>query len=147
RVSALAAQRDVDAVRRLVIRLLAGGILLATAGVAVGEMIIPAFIRWYFGAAFLPATPVFRTCLLGAIPYVVYILMRNILDAIDVKAVNSRNLIVSLIVLTVFCVIDSSLMWMSASLVGSLSLLGVLTLRDTYLRLRRESPLTREVTA
>ena len=136
RASAQAATGDIAGLRRLVLRILGGGILLASAGVLVGELVIPSFIRWYFGPAFVPAIPVFRAVLIGAIPYAVYILMRSILDALDVKAVNSRNLIITLIVLTVLCLADSDIMWISVSLVACLSLLGLLTLRDTYLRLR-----------
>ena len=136
RASAQAATGDVEGLRRLVLRLLGGGILLAAAGVLVGELVLPSFIEWYFGPAFVPAIPVFRACLIGAIPYVVYILMRSILDALDVKAVNSRNLIISLILLTILCLVNSDLMWMSLSLVACLTLLGALTLRDTYTRLR-----------
>lgn len=135
RASAQAATGDLHGLRRLVLRILVGGILLATAGVVIGELLIPAFIEWYFGAAFLPAIPYFRAILLGTIPYAVYILMRSILDALDVRALNSRNLIVSLCVVVILCLIDRSLMWMSGSIVASLTLLGVLTLRDTYARL------------
>ena len=136
RASAQAAAGDMAGVRRLVVRLLAGGILLAVAGVTFGEVIIPPFIQWYFGADFLPAIPVFRICLLGAIPYAVYILMRSILDAIDVKAVNSRNLILSLAAVVLLSLVNRSIIWMSWSLVAALTLLGALTLRDTYARLR-----------
>jgi O-antigen/teichoic acid export membrane protein len=110
--------------------------LLAGAGVAVGELIIPSLVRWYFGEAFMAAVPIFRACLDGAVPYVTYVLMRNILDAIDVKAVNSRNLIISLIVLIALCLANSDVMWMAWSIVAALSLLGALTLYDTWLRLR-----------
>lgn len=136
RASAQAATGDLAGLRRLVLRILVGGILLATAGVVIGELLIPAFIRWYFGAAFLPAIPYFRAILLGTIPYAVYILMRSILDALDVKALNSRNLIVSLSAVVILCLVNRSLMWMSGSIVASLVLLGALTLRDTYARLR-----------
>ena len=135
RASAQAATGDLPGLRRLVLRILVGGILLATAGVVIGELLIPAFIKWYFGTAFLPAIPYFRAILLGTIPYAVYILMRSILDALDVKALNSRNLIVSLCVVVILCLVNRSLMWMSGSIVASLVLLGVLTLRDTYARL------------
>jgi len=136
RVSAQAAAGDLDGVRRLVVKVLTGGILLAGAGVAVGELIIPSLVRWYFGEAFMAAVPIFRACLVGAVPYVTYVLMRNILDAIDVKAVNSRNLIISLIVLVSLCLANSDVMWMAWSIVAALSLLGALTLYDTWLRLR-----------
>lgn len=140
RASAQAAIGDMAGLRRLVLKILGGGILLATAGVVLGEILIPPFIHWYFGPAFAPAIPIFRACLTGAIPYVIYILMRSILDALDVKAVNSRNLIITLVVLIALCLPNSGIMWMSWSLVGSLVLLGALTLRDTYARLRARTP-------
>jgi O-antigen/teichoic acid export membrane protein len=139
RASAQVAMGDIPGLRHLVLRLLAGGILLAALGVVVGELLIPPFIRWYFGPAFLPAIPYFRTLLLGAIPYAVYILMRSILDALDVKALNSRNLIITLIVVVFLCLVNRSLLWMAGSIVGALVLLGTLTFRDTYSRLRVEA--------
>lgn len=135
RVSAQAASGDIAGVRRLVIRILVGGIFLSVAGVILGEALIPPFIRWYFGPAFTPGIPVFRTCLLGAVPYVVYVLMRNILDALDVRPINARNLMISLAVLVLLCLIRSSIMWMAWSLIVSLTLLGALTLREVYARL------------
>lgn len=136
RASAQAATGDIAGLRKLVLKILAGGILLATAGVVVGELVIGPFVEWYFGPAFVSAIPIFRACLIGAIPYAVYILMRSILDALDVKALNSRNLIVTLAVVMGLCLINTSLLWMSFSLVLSLTLLGALTLRDTWSRLR-----------
>lgn len=136
RASAQAATGDMAGLRRLVLRILGGGILLASLGVLAAEVLIPDFIRWYFGPAFVPAIPIFRTCILGTIPYVVYILMRSILDALDVKAVNSRNLTITLVMIVALSLINSSTIWMSSGIVASLTLLGILTLRDTYVRLK-----------
>jgi O-antigen/teichoic acid export membrane protein len=136
RASAQVATGDMAGLRRLVLKILGLGILLATIGVVVGELLIPPFVTWYFGAAFVPAIPIFRTVLLGAVPYAVYILMRSILDALDVKAVNSRNLIITLGVVVILCLVNRSITWTSWSIVASLLLLGLLTLRDTFTRLR-----------
>jgi len=136
RISAQAAAGDLAGVRRLVVRVLTGGILLAGAGAVAGVVVIPVLVRWYFGEAFMAAVPIFRVCLMGAVPYVIYVLMRNILDALDVKAVNSRNLIISLILAVALCLVNSDVIWMAWSLVAALSLLGALTLYDTWLRLR-----------
>ena len=135
RASAQVATGDITGLRRLVLRILAGGILLAAIGVTVGELVIPRFIDWYFGPAFQPAVPIFRVCLLGAIPHAVYILMRSILDALDVKALNSRNLIIALVIAVALCLANTSLIWMSFSIVLALTVLGGLTLRDTFARL------------
>lgn len=142
RASAQFATGDFDGLRRLVFKILAGGILLATAVVVVGEILIPLFIRWYFGPAFVSAIPVFRACLIGTIPYAIYILMRSILDAVDVKALNGRNLIIALGAAVGLCLVSQSIIWMSYAIVGALALLAALTLRDTYVRLRTPSALT-----
>jgi O-antigen/teichoic acid export membrane protein len=137
RASAQAADGDITGVRHLVVRILLGGTVLATAGVLVGEMLIPPFVHWYFGPAFVAAIPLFRACLLGTIPYSIHVLMRSILDALDVRPINARNLIIALCVLIALCLVRSEIMWMAWSLVGSLGLLAVLTLRDVYARLRQ----------
>ena len=139
RASAQAASGDLHGLRNIVLKMLAGGIVLAAVAVLIGELLIPPFVRWYFGAAFLPAIPVFRICLLGAIPYVVYVLLRNILDALDVKAINSRNLIITLALLLVLCLIKSDTMSMAISLLASLTLLGILSLWETQQRLGRRA--------
>lgn len=139
RASAQAATGDLAGLRFLVLRILAGGVVLAAAGVVVGELVLPPLVRWYFGAAFVPAVPIFRACLLGAIPYAVYVLLRNILDALDVRAVNSRNLIISLVCLLISCFVRPEIMWMAFSLVGALTLLSVLSLIETQARLGRRA--------
>jgi len=139
RASAQAASGDLHGLRRIVLKMLGAGLLLAIAMVAIGEILIPPFVQWYFGSAFVPAIPVFRMCLLGAIPYVVYVLLRNILDALDVRAINSRNLIITLTLLVGLCLLRSDIMSMALSLLISLILLGILSLRDTQTRLGRRA--------
>src|SRR6185503_11509977 len=112
-----AASGDLIGLRRIVMKMLGAGLLLTIIIVVVGEVLIPPFVRWYFGEAFTPAIPVFRMCLLGAIPYVIYVLLRNILDALDVKAINSRNLLITLALLLILCFLRTDIMSMSLSLV------------------------------
>ena len=139
RAAAQAAMGDFAGLRRLMVRMLVGGMTLVVAGVIIGELLIPSFVRWYFGKEFEPAIPIFRACLLGAIPYVVYVLLRNILDAMDVRALNSRNLIVTLVLLVTLCLLRTDIMSMAFSLLASLTLLSVLSLRDTQARLGRRA--------
>lgn len=140
RASAQAATGDLAGLRRLVVRVLAWGVLLGTSAVILGELLLPRFILWYFGPPFLSAVPIFRACLIGAIPYVVYVLLRNVLDALNVKALNSRNLIIAFAAVLTLCLMKPSILWMSFGVVASLVLLGVLTVRDTYRQLRTPVP-------
>ncbi len=137
RASAQAAAGDLAGLRRLVARILTGGMILVIIAVAIGELLIPVFVRWYFGPEFLVAVPVFRACLLGAIPFVVYVLLRNILDALDVRALNSRNLIITLVILVSLCLLRTDILSMAMSLVAALTLLSILMLRDTHALLGR----------
>ena len=139
RASAQAASGDLRGLRRIVLRMLGAGIVLAITAVAIGEFLIPPFVRWYFGKDFIPAIPVFRICLLGAIPYVIYVLLRNILDALDVRAVNSRNLLITLALLLVLCALRTDIISMASSLLVALTLLGVLSLWETQARLGRRA--------
>lgn len=139
RASAQAASGDLHGLRRIVLKMLAAGIVLAIIAVASGEFLIPPFVRWYFGKAFIPAIPVFRICLLGVIPYVIYVLLRNILDALDVRAVNSRNLLITLALLLVLCALRTDIISMASSLLIALTLLGALSLWETQARLGRRA--------
>jgi O-antigen/teichoic acid export membrane protein len=139
RASAQAAVGDLAGLRRLVVRILSGGMILVIIAVAIGEIVVPIFVRWYFGPEFVVAIPVFRACLLGAIPFVVYVLLRNILDALDVRALNSRNLLITLVLLVALCLLNTDIMSMALSLVAALTLLSILSLRDTYARLGRHA--------
>jgi len=139
RASAQAASGDLHGLRSIVLKMLGAGIVLAIAAVAIGEFLIPPFVRWYFGKAFIPAIPVFRICLLGAIPYAIYVLLRNILDALDVRAVNSRNLLITLALLLILCALRTEIISMAYSLLIALTVLGVLSLWETQARLGRRA--------
>jgi O-antigen/teichoic acid export membrane protein len=136
RASAQVATGNIGGMRQLVLRLVGGGVSIAAAAVILGEVLIPYFVRWYFGAAFEPAIPVIRICILGAVPYSVYVLLRNFLDALDVKAVNGRNLAISLAVLVVLCLARPTIEWMATSLVAALTLLSILSAQSTRVRLK-----------
>ena len=125
--SRLAGQGDHAGLRRLARRLALFGLPLAAVGVIVAWPLARWFTIWYLGPAFEEAVPLVRLGLLGVVPYVVYILFRNLLDAMDVRPINSRNLLVAL-VLTIL----PTFLWRSAealalSTVGGLVLLGLLT--------------------
>jgi O-antigen/teichoic acid export membrane protein len=135
RASAQVATGNLAGMRQLVLKIAGGGVALAAVAVLIGEVLIPYFVRWYFGSAFESAIPVIRICLLGAVPYSLYVLLRNFLDALDVKAVNSRNLAISLLFLISLCLLTPRIEWMAASLVAALTLLSALSVRATRMRL------------
>ena len=56
-------------------------------------------IRIYLGEGFESAADLAKTVLWAAVPYVVYIVLRNALDALRVQPYNTKNLVIALVVL------------------------------------------------
>jgi O-antigen/teichoic acid export membrane protein len=94
--SAMAASGNLGLLRRETMRLLMICVAVAVAGVAVVGLLAPWLIDLFFGERFKPATPYVRVVLLSAVPYVLYVVFRSILDALHVRAFNSKNLLVAL---------------------------------------------------
>jgi O-antigen/teichoic acid export membrane protein len=135
--SRLSSRGDLPGLRRQAKHLTLIGVPLAIAGVGLAWPLAGWFTTWYLGPAFVAAVPLVRLALLGVIPYVVYILFRNLLDAIDARPVNSRNLMVALAV----CLLPA-LWWRSAealmlAVAASLTVLGTLSAVAVRVRLRR----------
>lgn len=68
--------------------------LLFSAIVAVAA---PTLVRLYLGADFLGAVAPLRMALLAVLPFSVFLVGRSVLDAADARAVNTRNLLISLV--------------------------------------------------
>lgn len=52
----------------------------------------------WLGKNYQEAISVIRIVLLGIVPYLAYVMLRSIIDALEVKAINTRNLILALII-------------------------------------------------
>ncbi len=92
-------------------------------------------ILWYVGMAFAPAVPIARVLLVAAVPFVWYVVLRNVLDALDVRALNARNLVVALVVLVSGSVAGGKSLAPYAVVAG-VWCLGLLTVRDAWRLLR-----------
>jgi len=76
--------------------------------------------------------PLIRLAIPIAIPLTVYLALRGIVDGISTRAVNSGNLLLTLSVTTVLCLVKPEPEAMLHSLLASTSLLGVLTLYQAF---------------
>lgn len=54
-------------------------------------------IMFWFGEEYTPAIPIMRIIILGVGPYLIYATFRSVIDAISIKAVNTLNLLISLL--------------------------------------------------
>ena len=134
--SRMVARGEVQRLRRNVGRLLAVGTVITSLGVGLLILIAPALVTWYLGPEFRAAAGVVRVIGLGAVPYVVYLLLRAALDAVTVTALNARNLLVGLAVFVILAAALPTTAGAAWALVAGLSVTGVLTVWDTFHRLR-----------
>jgi O-antigen/teichoic acid export membrane protein len=81
----------------------------------------------WLGAEFARAVPLMRILLVALSPYVVYTLLRSVVDAVQVQAVNTRNLVLALAVtLAVSLVLGSFRMGAIGLAIGTSIGMGVL---------------------
>ena len=116
-------------------RLMFVALILVICGIAAFEFAADHILRFYFGSEIGYASNVVRVCMLGALPLVVFYLLRSIIDAWHFKPVNSRNLLISLAVMSLLMLLGyltnrNSETWSSLYLILSLFVLGGLTARD-----------------
>jgi O-antigen/teichoic acid export membrane protein len=92
----------------------------------------------WLGAEYAGLAPVFRILVLGLIPYAWYSVLRSIVDAIDVRAVNARNVLAAscLTVLGSAAAVAAGLgvIGLAAATTVGVTLLGVLTVTSLVRR-------------
>jgi O-antigen/teichoic acid export membrane protein len=135
-VSAMAAQGETAALRRGVWRLWLASVTVAAAMVAVLAVFARPLIALYVGPAFLPAVPVTRLLLLAGVPYVTYVVLRNVLDALDTRPLNARNLVLALLLFAVVALVAGRPDAVAGAMVTAVIALGLLSFRDARLALR-----------
>jgi O-antigen/teichoic acid export membrane protein len=141
-VSTMAAQGGSAELRRGVWRLWLASVTVAAAMVIVLAAFARPLIALYVGSSFLPAVPVTRLLLLAGVPYVTYVVLRNVLDALDTRPLNARNLVATVLLFAVVAVIAGRTDAVAGALVIAVTLLGLLSFRDARLALRTGIPET-----
>jgi O-antigen/teichoic acid export membrane protein len=129
-VSALAARGEAGMIRREVRRLGIGSAVLALPGSLALLAMLGPLIRFYMGAAYLPAVPAIRVILAGVVPYVLYIVLRNVLDALSPRPLNARNLLAGVTVSAGFSLLAATPTGVALGLVAGLFVVAAATLRD-----------------
>ena len=135
----MVARGQTERLRRGLKLLLLVGIGLTLAGVGLVEVIATPLVAWYLGPAYAPAAAVLRLVLLGAVPYVVYVLLRSALDALSIKAINTRNLAIALVCFAVTAGALRSVGGIAIAVSAAMLVAGLLSGWDTW-RLLRVAP-------
>lgn len=129
-VSAMAARGETGTVRRDVERLWLACVATGAALVVVLAVGARLLVTLYVGAAFLPAVPVVRLILIAGVPHITYVVLRNVLDALDPRPLNARNLVSALLVFVALALAIGKPEAVGAALLAGVTVLGVLSLRD-----------------
>jgi O-antigen/teichoic acid export membrane protein len=136
-VSRLAATDDRHRIASRSWRLAGTCVALALGATALGILLAPLVIPRFLGAEFMAAVPGIQLLLLGLPPYVVYIVLRAVLDAVHTRPLNAKNLLIALGSFAVIALAGH----IAASLAAALWLLGGLTVLDAhraFARMRQE---------
>jgi len=95
-------------------------------------------VKVWLGDEYSPAIPLMRILVLALIPYLAYVMLRSVIVAVEVKAINTANLFISLMIGTSFAVFLASVgMGTTGLAIGTMLgfwTLGILT--TSYLKRR-----------
>ena len=126
-------------------RMLIFAICLTTLGVVVLEIFTAQIIRIYLKNDFLETVMIIKILAIGIIPYVIYILLRSVIDAEYIKPINAINLVAALL----FFIIGTSLIlllnldhfyfYIAGIFTTSIYILGILSLIATYSIFKRNN--------
>jgi O-antigen/teichoic acid export membrane protein len=92
----LIAENKLSSLKQEMIKLLKISISLTILIVLFLEIFAVPIIRFYLGKEFIEASSTIRYIILGALPYVIYVIIRNVIDAFYVKPFNTLNLTIAL---------------------------------------------------
>jgi O-antigen/teichoic acid export membrane protein len=132
--SQMVANLELAKLRYYVRKILAVSITLTCIGVIFFVIFAEKVIDLYLGTTFQGVSSTAKLIALGVIPYAVFVSVRSILDSYYLKAVNAKNILISLC-LFVMCggislVLSTNYRFLVVGFVSALLLLSVLTLID-----------------
>ncbi len=128
-------------IKRLVPRLLGIGIGVSLIVVFVVELCAKPAVALFMSSEDADLVSIIRLMICSAIPFLIYISLRSVLDGVTRKALNSKNCVLALFSLLVFLAVSYSLgggvNLIIAGSIGSMCILAMLTLFETYRVLKR----------
>lgn len=137
-VSRLRAELKWRSIRVLVSRALLGAVVVVVSMVVVLQLALSMIVPLWMGGSFSESIAISRWLLWGAIPYAVYVVLRNPIDAVTTRPYNSVNL-------SIVFVLSVTLIWLGGSILPpqsamflALGLLSILTLFSWYRALTTE---------
>ena len=138
-IATMAGREEYGAIRRHARRATLLCVSLAALVVLLLEVTMGVIVSGYFGHAFLPAVPYARVGIIAAIPYTAYVVLRNVLDALEIRALNAKNLIAGVGVLLIAFAVRPSLIALPIAYLTACTAVGVLSILDARRLMARVS--------
>jgi len=130
--STQAAKNDIGRVKRTALRLTAGCVAIGVLVVVIVLAVLGPATERLMGPGFVPAVPVLRVIAFASVPFVAYVVLRNVLDAMRTAPLNAKNMIIALIACGIGIAAGDSIVGLAWAFAGAVSLLGVLTVLDAW---------------
>jgi O-antigen/teichoic acid export membrane protein len=131
-VAALIARGEVAELRHNSFRVT----LLCLAGTSVAvvllELVTPWLVVYGLGRGFAAAIPIVRLVLLAAVPNVMYVVLRNVLDAAHTRPFNTKNLLIGLVAFVLLTIAFGSAQRVALAFVIAVTGVGLLTALDSW---------------
>jgi len=132
--SQMVANLELEKLRYYVRKILAVSIILTCIGVIFFFIFAEKVIDLYLGTTFQGISSTAKLIALGVVPYAVFVSMRSILDSYYLRAVNAKNIVISLVCF-VMCggislVLSADYRFLVMEFVFALLFLSILTLID-----------------
>lgn len=140
KASAMYKTCKIDELKNLVLKLITYSSLFSLIVIIFIELSVDIFIELFLGANYLATTDAIRIATIGILPFGIFICLRSIIDAVVKKPLNAYNSILSLLFLICFSLILDMIIDNKLSIligfVGSLYVLGILSVKDTLIALK-----------
>jgi O-antigen/teichoic acid export membrane protein len=142
KASQLVANKDFKILKTYIIKILKITFVLTFLGIAFFEIFADKIILIYLGTLNYDLLIITRIIIIASIGYTIYVAMRSIIDAYYVKAINTKNIFISLMFfLTVSFgtfLVEKSYIFIVINFAVSIILLGILTLIEVKKVLKDE---------
>jgi len=132
--SRMVAKLQIPELRVFVKHILSISVLLAVLGVIILELFGNRIIELYLGDSFVGMTFTLKILIIASIPYAIFVTMVNVIDSYYIKAMNTKNILISLSFFLLYggltTMIRGSYPYLIIEFVSAFIILGLLTLRD-----------------
>jgi O-antigen/teichoic acid export membrane protein len=132
KTSQLVANNDFKTLKYYILKILKVTFILTILGVAFFEIFADKIIALYLGNFPSDLVMIARLIVIASLGYTIYVAMRSIIDAYYVKAINTKNIFISLMFFLIMSIViilmGKSYIFLVVGFVFSVFLLGILTL-------------------